>query len=55
MTKFFNNSKKTILYVHFALILENLALSHTTLYRFLISCHNLEKTNDPIPKKHQDK
>ena len=30
---------------------ENPALSHTTSYRFLASCQNLEKPNDTIPRK----
>ena len=30
---------------------KNLALSHTTLYRFLTPCQNLEKTNNPLPRK----
>ena len=34
---------------------ENPALSRTTLYGFLASCQNLEKTNDTIPRKRSDR
>ena len=34
---------------------ENPALSHTTSYRFLASCQNLEKPNDTIPRKRPDR
>ena len=34
---------------------ENPALSRTTLYGFLASCQNLEKTNDTIPRKRPDR
>ena len=30
-------------------------LSHTTSFEFLATCQNLEKTNDPIPRKHPDR
>ena len=56
MTKFFNILKKNPVFVPFFPIFwakkkkkknpENPALSHTTSYRFLASCQNLEKTND---------
>ena len=34
---------------------ENLALSCTTTYGFLVSCQNSERTNDAIPRKHLDR
>ena len=36
-------------------LLENPALSHTTLYGFLAPCKNLEKTNDTIPRKFSER
>ena len=63
MTKFFNILKKTPVFgpflAHFAnfggknIFLENPALSCTT--GFLVSCQNLEKTNDTIPRKCLDR
>ena len=35
--------------------LQFLALSRTTSYVLLAPCENLEKTNDPIPRKHLDR
>ena len=35
--------------------LDNLVLSHTTSYEFLVTCQNLEKTNDTIPSKRPDR
>ena len=35
--------------------LENLALSRTTLYGFLVPCQDLGKTNDTIPRKCLDR
>ena len=60
MNKFFNKFKKPyfwpILPTFEAIFFpKNLTLSHTTSYRFLEPCQNLEKTNDTIPKKHLDK
>ena len=34
---------------------KNLAVSHTSWYRFLPPCQNLEKTNDPIQRKYPDR
>ena len=35
--------------------LGSLALSHTTSYRVLASCQNLERPNDTIPRKRPDR
>ena len=35
--------------------LKNPALSRTTSYGFLVPCQNLEKTNNPIPRKRPDR
>ena len=65
MTKFFNLFKKPCFWSIFGplsqflrqkkKILENPALSRTTLYGFLASYQNLEKTNDTIPRKRPDR
>ena len=62
--KIFQYIQKTLFLVHFwpifpifgakKVFLENPALSRTTLYGFLVSCQNLEKTNDTILRKHLD-
>ena len=54
MIKSFNKFKKPVFgpfLVYFPKFFspENPALSHTTLYGFLASCQNSEKTNDAIP------
>ena len=62
MTKFFNNLKNTIFgpFPHFwgdlffIFFTKNTALSHTTLYGFLTSCQDLERINDPTPRKRPD-
>ena len=59
MTKFFYKFKKPCFWPIFGpkvlgakqFFPENLPLSHTTSYRFLAPCQNLEKTNDAIPRK----
>ena len=61
MSTFFNIFKKHCLgpmfpiFVAKNIFLENPALSRTTLYGFLASCQNLEKTNDTIPRKRPDR
>ena len=62
--KIFQYIQKTLFLIHFwsifpilgakKVFLENPALSRTTLYGFLVSCQNLEKTNDTILRKHLD-
>ena len=60
MTKFSNKFKKPC-WVHFPnswgkkIFLENPALLHTTSYGFLAPCQNLEKVNDTIQRKCQDR
>ena len=63
--KSFQYIQKTLFLAHFWPIfpifwaknffLENLALSRTTSYGFLVSCQNLEKTNNTIPRKRLDR
>ena len=63
--KGFQYIQKTLFLAHFwpifpifgakNFLLENLALSRTTSYGFLVSCQNLEKTNDTIPWKDPDR
>ena len=66
MTNVFNKFKKPCFwpifgpFSHFTfwgkkIFPENLALSCTTLYRLLAPCQNLEKNNETIPRKRQDK
>ena len=61
LTKFFNKFKKPCFWPIFpnfgtkTFFLENPALSCTTSYGFLALCQNSEKTNDTIPRKHQDR
>ena len=31
------------------------SVMHTTSKGFLVQCHNSEKDNDPIPRKHSDR
>ena len=61
MTKFFNKIQTTVFgqfLVHFPnfrskkIFPENPALGHTTSYRFLATCQNLENIDDTIPRKH---
>ena len=59
MNKFFNKFKKPCFWSIFGPFSQfggkkNQAVSHTTSYRFLAPCQNLEKTNDTIPRKHPD-
>ena len=56
MIIFINNPKKNF-FIHLSgekIYQKNLDLSHTTKYEFLTSYQNLEKTVDPIPRKHLD-
>ena len=56
MTKFFHKFKKPCFWSIFPILgakrifPKNPALSHTTSYRFLAPCQDLEKSNDVIPR-----
>ena len=61
MTKFFSKLKKPYFWSTFPIFgvmifkkKKNPALSRT-LYEFLTPCENLGKTNNPIPRKFQDR
>ena len=57
MTIFFSKFKKTLVLVHFGHIFPIFEAkvfpknSHATSYGYLAPCQNLEKTNDPVPRK----
>ena len=61
MTKFFKIFKKPCFWSIFPILRPkiffpgNPALSHTTSYRFLAPCQNLEKNNDTISRKRPDR
>ena len=65
MTKFFNKFKKPYfcpafwpifpILGHFVFFFQKIRLSRVTSDGFLNPCQNLEKTNDPIPRKCLDR
>ena len=54
MTKFFFKFKETLFLAHFSNS-QGKGFSEKSGLGFLVLCQNLEKTNDPIPRKQLDR